>query len=391
MNNFTFHSPTEFIFGRDTQKKVGKTLKRYGAGKVLLVYGGGSAERSGLIKDVTDSLEAENTGYVILKGVRPNPAADLVYRGIEMAVSERVSFILAVGGGSVIDTAKAIAMGAVYDGDFWDFYCGKAIPEAALPVGVVLTIPAAGSEGSCKTVITAKDDKGVHKISIGSELIRPRFAIMNPELTMSLPWFQTACGVVDMLCHIFERYFSNTEANLVNAYSEAIMRDIIDRALVLKENPDDYEARADIMWAGSLAHNGLCGVGKVEDWSSHRIEHEVSAFYDVAHGAGLACIVPAWLRYVSVKNPGMARQFAVNVMNVNPEGLDTDRIIDLGISALKDFYHTLGLTTSLRELTGCEPDIDGMVGSLEYNMGAALGNYVTLSMDDCREIYRLAL
>jgi len=391
MNNFIFHSPTEFIFGRNTENEAGSTLKRYGAGKVMLVYGGGSAEKSGLIRKITDSLTASGLEYVALKGVKPNPEADLVYEGIGLAVREGVTFMLAVGGGSVIDTAKAIAVGAVYSGDFWDFYIGKATPVASLPIGVVLTIPAAGSEGSCKTVITKKDDLGIHKISIGSELIRPRFAIMNPELTMTLPWMQTAYGVADMLCHIFERYFSNTEAQLVNAYSEAIMRDIMDQALTLKVNPDDYNARADIMWAGSLAHNGLCGVGKVEDWASHRLEHEVSAFYNVAHGAGLACIFPAWLLYVAKRNPDMAWKFAINVMSVNPQGLDTDHIIAHGISTLKQFYNDLGLTTSLRELIGEEPDIDAMVESLRHNIGDTLGNYMPLSMDDCKEIYRLAL
>ena len=391
MNNFTFHSPTEFIFGRDTQKETGKTLKRYGAEKVMIVYGGGSAERSGLIAQITASLDAEQIPYVILKGVKPNPDAALVYEGIATAVREAVTFMLAVGGGSVIDTAKAIAMGAVYTGDFWDFYCGKAQPVAALPIGVVLTIPAAGSEGSCKTVITKIDDKGNHKMSIGSELIRPRFAIMNPELTMSLPWNQTANGIVDMLCHIQERYFSNTPAELVNAYSEAIMRDVMDQALTLKVEADNYEARANVMWAGMLAHNGICGVGKEEDWASHKLEHEVSAFYDVPHGAGLACIVPAWLAFVAKRNPDMVWRFAINVMSVNPQGLDTERIIDEGISLLKDFYHDLGMTTSLTELCGKEPDIDKLVESLEKNIGATIGAYVPLSMDDCREIYKAAL
>lgn len=390
MNNFVFHSPTKFIFGRDTQKEVGKTLKDCGAGNVMIVYGGGSAEKSGLIKQVTDSLDAEQIQYTVLKGVKPNPDAALVYDGIAQAVREGVTFLLAVGGGSVIDTAKAIAMGAVYPGDFWDFYCGKAEPVAALPVGVILTIPAAGSEGSCKTVITKKDEKGVHKMSIGSELIRPRFAIMNPELTMTLPWFQTACGIVDMLCHIQERYFSNTPAELVNAYSEAIMRDVMDQALTLKVEPDNYEARANVMWAGTLAHNGLCGVGKADDWASHKLEHEVSAFYDVAHGAGLACIVPAWLKFVSKRNPDMVWRFAINVMSINPQGLTTERIIDEGIAFLKDFYHDLGLTTNLKELVGKEPDIDAMVESLEKNIGSTIGVYVPLSMDDCREIYRIA-
>lgn len=389
MDNFTFHSPTEFVFGRGTQNQTGKLIKQYGGGKTLLVYGGGSAERSGLIKQITDSLKSEGIDFAVLKGVKPNPTDDKVYEGIALAVKEGVTFVLAVGGGSVIDTAKAIAMGAVYSGDFWDFYCGKATPVAALPVGVVLTIPAAGSEGSPNSVITKLD--GLHKVSCSCQLTRPKFAIMNPELTMSLPWEQTAYGITDMLCHIFERYFSNTPAQLVNAYSEAIMRDVMDNALTLKINPEDYEARADVMWAGTLAHNGICGVGKEEDWATHRMEHEVSAIYNVAHGAGLACIAPAWLTFVAKRNPDMVWKFAINVMSVNPEGLETDQIIEEGISLLKDFYHDLGLTTSLTELIGKEPDIDAMVKSLEGNMGKSLGFYVPLTMDDCREIYKLAL
>lgn len=389
MDNFTFHSPTEFVFGRGTQNQTGKLIKQYGGGKTLLVYGGGSAERSGLIKQITDSLESEGIDFAVLKGMKPNPTDDKVYEGIALAVKEGVTFVLAVGGGSVIDTAKAIAMGAVYSGDFWDFYCGKATPVAALPVGVVLTIPAAGSEGSPNSVITKLD--GLHKISCRCQLTRPKFAVMNPELTMSLPWEQTAYGITDMLCHIFERYFSNTPAQLVNAYSEAIMRDVMDNALTLKINPEDYEARADVMWAGTLAHNGICGVGKEEDWATHRMEHEVSAIYNVAHGAGLACIAPAWLTFVAKRNPDMVWKFAINVMSVNPEGLETDQIIEEGISLLKDFYHDLGLTTSLTELIGKEPDIDAMVKSLEGNMGKTLGFYVPLTMDDCREIYKLAL
>ena len=389
MNNFNFYSPTEFIFGRGTQLEAGKTLKRYGAVKVLIVYGSKSAEKSGLIKQVTDSLDSEQIGYTILKGIQPNPTDDRVYEGISAAVSEGVNYILAIGGGSVIDTAKAIAVGAVYSGDFWDFFTKKATPVTALPIGTILTIPAAGSEASASCVITKKET--LSKISIGTNLIRPRFAIMNPELTMSLPWNQTAYGVTDMLCHIYERYFSNTPAQLVNAYAEAIMRDIMDQALSLKMDGNDYDARADIMWAGTIAHNGLCGVGKEEDWATHRLEHEVSALYDVPHGAGLACMAPAWLEFVAKRNPDMVWRFAINVMSVNPTDLTTDEIIAEGIRLLKDFYHDLGLTTSLTELIGKEPDIDAMVKSLERNMGKTLGSYVVLSMEDCREIYKLAL
>lgn len=214
---------------------------------------------------------------------------------------------------------------------------------------------------------------------------------MNPELTMSLPWNQTAYGIVDMMAHIYERYFSNTTGTqLVDAYSEAILRDVMDQALTLKLNPDDYDARADVMWAGTLAHNGLCGVGKVEDWSSHRLEHEISAFYDVPHGAGLAVIIPAWMTFCAKRNRDKLWRFAINVMSVNPTGKTTDEIIDEGISELKHFYHDMGLTTSLRELIGQEPDIDKMVASLERNMGKTLGAYVPLSMEDCKEIYKLA-
>ncbi len=389
MDNFRFYSPTEFIFGRDTQKETGKMTANYGGVKVLVVYGGQSAEKSGLVKQVTDSLDNNKISYCILKGVQPNPTDDRVFEGIGMALKEGVNFILAVGGGSVIDTAKAIALGAVYDGDFWDFFCGKGTPSAALPVGVVLTIPAAGSEASASSVITKIN--GLHKRSCRTNLIRPRFAIMNPELTMTLPWFQTACGITDMLCHIYERYFSNTPAQLVNAYSEAIMRDIMDQALTLKLDGNNYDARADIMWASTIAHNGLCGVGKREDWATHFLEHEVSALYNVAHGAGLACIAPAWLKFVAKRKPDMVWRFAINVMSVNPSGLDTEHIIEEGINLLKDFYHDLGLTTSLTELVGKEPDIDALVESLHKNLGDMIGSYVPLSIDDCREIYQLAL
>lgn len=391
MENFRFQSPTEFIFGRDTQKETGAALKRYGAQRVMIVYGSDRIKREGLFKQITDSIEAAGLEWVEYGGIAPNPTAASVYQGIAVAVREGVNFLLAVGGGSPIDAAKGIALGAVYSGDFWDFYCGKAQPVAALPVGVVLTIPAAGSEGSGNSVIT--NEKTHQKISVRYPFVlRPRFAVMNPELTYSLPWFQTVCGVVDMMAHIYERYFSPTVGTqLVDAYSEAILRDVMDQAMTLRLDGENYDARADVMWAGTLAHNGLCGVGKVEDWSSHRLEHEISAFYDVAHGAGLAVMIPAWMTFCARRNPDKLWRFAINVMSVNPAGKDTEEIIDEGISELKNFYHDMGLTTNLRELVGKEPDIDMMVESLHRNMGDTLGAYVPLSMEDCREIYKLAL
>ena len=392
MENFVFYSPTEFVFGRDTQSQTGELVKRYGGRRVLMVYGGGSVVRSGLLDTVKASLDAEGITYCELSGIRPNPTDDRVYEGIEIARKEGVDFILAVGGGSVIDTAKGIAIGVPYDGDFWDFYSKKGVPTASLPVGVVLTIPAAGSEGSGNSVITKLD--GMHKISVRYPMmLRPRFAVMNPELTYTLPWFQTACGIVDMICHIQERYFSNTTGvDLTDGIAETIMRNVMQNALRLKENPNDYDARANVMWAGTLAHNGLCGNGKVEDWSSHRLEHEISALYDVAHGAGLAVMVPAWMTFVAKKNPHKVREFAVKVMGIEAEGKSDEMVIAEGIEALKAFYHGIDLTTSMRELTGVEnPDIEALVKSLNGNMGDTLGFYVPLSMEDCAEIYRLAL
>lgn len=393
MENFTFYSPTEFVFGRGTQEKTGELVKRYGGSRVLLVSGGQSAERSGLLPEVRRSLAEAGIAVVEQKGIQPNPVADKVYEGIDLARAENIDFILAVGGGSVIDSAKAVALGAVYDGDFWDFYSGKATPAKALPVGVVLTIPAAGSEGSGNSVITKFDEKGRHKISVRYPMVlRPRFAVMNPQLTMTLPPFQTACGIVDMLSHIFERYFSNTpDCQVTDSIAEALMRSIMAEALRLFANPDDYQPRANIMWAATLAHNGLCGTGKQEDWASHRLEHEVSAFHDVAHGAGLAVIVPAWMTFVSRSNPAKVESFATNVLDISREGKSSAELCRLAVEALKGFYHTLGLTTSLRELIGGEPDIDVLVDSLRGNMGDTLGFYVPLSMADCAEIYRLAL
>lgn len=390
MDNFVFCSPTEFIFGRDTQSQTGPALASRGASKVLIVYGSDRIKENGLLGQIEDSITQSGLQFVEFGGIQPNPTAESVYAGIALALKESVNFILAVGGGSPIDAAKAIALGAVYPGDFWDFYDGHETPRFALPVGVVLTIPAAGSEGSGNSVIT--NEKTHQKISVRyPRMLRPRFAIMNPELTMSLPWNQTAYGIVDMMAHIYERYFSNTTGTeLVDSYSEAILRDVMDQALTLKLTPDDYDARANVMWAGTLAHNGLCGVGKVEDWASHRLEHEISAFYHVAHGAGLAVMIPAWMTFCAKRNPDKLWRFAINVMSVNPAGKTTEEIIDEGISELKNFYHDLGLTTSLHELIGEEPDIDKMVASLERNIGKTLGSYVPLSMDDCREIYRLA-
>ena len=303
MNNFTFYSPTEFVFGKDTEGQVGGLVKKYNGSKVLIVYGGGSAIRSGLMDKVKSSLDAAGVKYAELGGVQPNPIDTKVYEGIELGRKEQIDFLLPVGGGSVIDTAKAIALGMKYEGDFWDFYIGKATPVKAIPVGVVLTIPAAGSEGSGNSVITKTD--GLQKLGVRTDkLLRPLFSIMNPELTYTLPAWQTACGITDMMAHIMERYFTNTEGvEISDRLAEGVLKAIITESPKVMAEPRNYDARANIMWAGMVAHNGTCGVGRAEDWTSHFMEHEISAIYNVSHGAGLAVMFPAWMTYMAKHNP----------------------------------------------------------------------------------------
>lgn len=389
MENFTFCSPTEFVFGRDTEKEVGRLCLKHGASRVLIIYGGGSVVRSGLLQRVEQSLTEAGLPYESLGGVKPNPEDGLVREGISKVSGERSYFLLAVGGGSVIDTAKAIACGACYDGDFWDFYIGKAKIEQALPVGVVLTIPAAGSEGSGNSVIT--NTATGQKISLRSpEHLRPVFSIMNPELTYTLPPYQTASGICDMMVHIFERYFTNTaETSITDHVAEGVLRSIIEQAPLVMKNPQDYGPRANIMWAGMLAHNGLCGTGHVEDWASHFMEHELSALYGVTHGAGLAVVFPAWLTVVSRTNPHKAVQLAERVLDVCPDGLSEHEIIAEGIARLRRFWSSLGLPTNLHELGIEQPDIDALVRNLHVTKGEPIGGYVRLDRTLTREIYEL--
>lgn len=391
MNNFTFWSPTKFVFGRDTEALTGDLVKQFGGKKALIVYGGGSVVRSGLLDRVKKSLDDAGVIWEEMGGICPNPTDDRVYEGIELVRAHGIDFLLAVGGGSVIDTAKGIACGVPYEGDFWDFYCGKKIVEKAMPVGVVLTIPAAGSEGSGNSVITKKD--GLIKLSLRTEsALRPRFAVMNPELTFTLPPYQTACGIVDMMAHIFERYFSNTPGcETTDRVAEGLLTAIIAEAHKIMDNPLDYDARANIMWSATLAHNGLCGTGRVEDWASHFIEHELSAIYDVAHGAGLAVVNPAWMTWVIRTNPSKVAQFAERVMGVKPEGRNEREIAEEGIARLKDFYRSIGMPVTLGELGIESPDIDRLVAKLHEHKGNSIGGYVKLTAVDTEEIYKLML
>ncbi|MBS6239474.1 MAG: iron-containing alcohol dehydrogenase [Bacteroides sp.] len=389
MNNFVFYSPTEFVFGKATEMQVGALARKHGARKVMIVYGGGSVVRSGLLDRVKQSLQEAGIEYCLMGGVQPNPVDTKVYEGIEFCRREQADMLLPVGGGSVIDTAKAIAAGVLYEGDFWDFYIGKAKVTKALKVAVVLTIPAAGSEGSGNTVITKLD--GLQKLSLRvPEVLRPVFSIMNPELTYTLPPFQTACGVADMMAHIMERYFTNTqEVEIGDRLCEGTLMAIINEAPKVMRNPEDYGARANLMWAGMIAHNGTCGVGCEEDWASHFLEHEISAIYGVTHGAGLSVIFPAWMTWMIEHNVGKIAQYAVRVWGV-PESEDKKAVALEGIGKLKVFFSSLGLPVTFKELGIENPDIDRLADSLHRNKGELVGNYVKLTMQDSKEIYHLA-
>ena len=389
MNDFNYYTPTRYVFGRGVEAQTGELTRWMGVNRVLLVYGGGSVVRSGLLDRVKSSLDAVNIAYVELGGIQPNPTDDRVYEGIDICRSENIDGIVAVGGGSAIDTAKAIACGVPYEGDFWDFYAGKKIVEEALPVGVVLTIPAAGSEGSGNSVITKLD--GLHKISLRTEsALRPKFAVMNPELTYTLPPYQTASGIADMMAHIFERYFTNTpETEVTDRVAEGVLKAIITEAPRVMAEPENYDARANIMWCGTLAHNGICGTGRQEDWVSHFMEHELSAVYGVTHGAGLAVMTPAWMTFMATHNPSKGAQFARRVMDVVNDD-DTQAALE-GIARLRAFYASLGLPITLAQLGIENPDFDLLVHKLHENKGEVIGGYYRLTAIETRQIYELAM
>ncbi len=389
MENFNFYSPTEFVFGKETEREVGHLLKRFNANKVLLHYGGGSIIKSGLYDRVVKALNDENIDYVELGGVRPNPIDSLVYEGIKLSREEAVDFVLAVGGGSVIDSAKAIAAGVHYDGDFWDFYDHKAVVNKALPVGTILTIPAAGSEGSSATVITKESDR--LKRGMGSNLLRPKFSIINPELTYTLPFWHTAAGIVDMISHIFERYLSQTQdVILTDRLSESTLISIIEAGRKLIDEPNDYEARATICWAGTIAHNGILGVGREEDWVTHGLEHQLSAVYDMTHGAGLAIMFPAYMLYTLDEDLERFYRLATTVFGVPSNHYHKKAVAIEGIQRLKAFYRALGMPVTLQEGNVKKEDFPTIMTLLEKNMGKTFGNFKKLTLEDAQKIYELA-
>ena len=389
MDNFMFYSPTCFVFGKDAENQAGALVKRFGGTRVLIHYGGGSAVRSGLIDRVQASLKAEGLPCFLLGGVKPNPRSGLVYEGISLCRKENIDFILAVGGGSSIDSAKAIAAGTVYDGDFWDFYSGKRIEEA-LPVGTVLTIAAAGSEGSPDSVITRED--GMFKRGATGDAIRPKFSILNPALTQTLPAFQTAAGITDIMAHLYERYLTNTkEVEVTDRLIEALLLTMIHEGPRVIANPDNYEARANIMWAGMMAHNNSCGVGRSQDWNSHNIEHELSALYDCAHGAGLAVTMPAVFAYVMKHDVMRFAQVAVRVWGCQMDFANPEATAREGIKKLQQFFISIGMPRNFAELGAKEEDIPALVKSLCWGDGrqGSISGFVTLNEDDCAKIYQL--
>ena len=389
MYNFKFYAPTKVVFGRNTEEQLTDLVREFGGKKLLIHYGGGSVIRSGLLQKVKNQLDSSRISYVSLGGAVPNPRLGLVYQGIELCRREGVDFILAVGGGSAIDSAKAIGYGAANEGDVWDFYDHKRQASACLPVGVILTLAATGSEMSDSSVITREE--GLVKRGYNSDLCRPRFAIMDPELTMTLPDYQTACGCTDIMMHTMERYFTNGgNMEITDALAEGLLRTVKENALILSRDPGNYDARAEVMWAGSLSHNGLTGCGSDGgDWASHKLEHEIGGLFDVAHGAGLAAIWGSWARYVYRDCLSRFRKFAVNVMGVAETGSD-EEIALKGIEAMEDFYRQIHMPTNLHEL-GIEPteeQMADMAHKCAVGAGGSIGSARKLSEKDMLAIYQ---
>ncbi len=392
MFDFKYFTPTKVIFGKETENRVAELIKEFGGKRILIHYGGGSVVRSGLLKRVTDKLDEAGLYYVLLGGAVPNPHLALVYEGIELCKKENIDFLLAVGGGSAIDSAKAIGYGVANEGEVWDYYDYKRKVTGCLPLGVILTIAATGSEMSDSSVITKEE--GLVKRGYSSDFGRPRFAIMNPELTMTLPDYQTACGCADIMMHTMERYFTNGgNMEITDAIAEGLLRTVKKNALILCDDPKNYDARAEVMWAGSLSHNGLTGCGNDGgDWMTHKLEHELGGLFDVAHGAGLAAIWGSWARYVYKDCLHRFKKFALNVMEVDDYGSDEEIALS-GIEAMEDFYRSINMPTNLREL-GIAPtdeDLKLMAHKCAVGVGGAMGSAKVLNEEDMLAIFRASM
>ena len=392
MKDFNYYAPTEVVFGKKSEEQVAALVKKYGGTKVLVHYGGKSAVKSGLLDKVCNLLKAGGVDYVSLGGVVPNPRLSLAQQGIDLCRKEGVDFILAVGGGSVIDSSKCIGYGVPYEGNVWDFYLGKATPTKMLPIACVLTIPAAGSEMSESSVITNED--GDVKLGYSNNLSRPKFAIMNPCRTFTLPPYQTAAGVTDMMMHTMERYFTkDDDMDLTTDIAEAMLRSMKDAIFAVLKNPEDYRYRAQIMWGGSLMHNGLTGCGVSDDWATHQLEHELSGMFDVTHGAGLAAVWPSWARYVMHENLSRFVRFAVNVMDVPNDFTNPEATALKGIEAMERFYHAIGMPINIKELIGKEisdQEIKEMVRKCSRDYQRTCGCLKVLQAADMETIYKMA-
>ena len=390
MNNFTFYSPTFFAFGDGEEKNTGSLVRRFGGTKALLVYGGGSIKRNGAYDAVTASLREAGIPFIEFPGIQVNPRSGKVYEGIDLCRREGVDFLLAVGGGSAIDTAKAIAAGVPYDGDFWDFFSRKPA-ETSLPVGVVLTLSGTGSEASDSAVIT-HENGNLKWGNLKSDVFRPVFAVMNPRYTCSLPAYQTASGATDMLSHIMERYFTPTShVDVTDRLCEGLMKTILSAAPKALADPGDYNARAELMWAGMLAHNNSCGVGRQQDWASHQMEHELSSFYDCAHGAGLAVVMPAWMEYVMPQGVDRFAQFAVRVFGCEMDFACPENTAREGIERLRAFFRSIGMPTTFAEIGARAEDIPAMAAHrAEKPNGFPFGSFAKIGPEDMEAILRLA-
>lgn len=387
MENFIFQCATKIIFGKDSEIKLREELRNYGKRVLFHHYGDGIIEKLGLYDKIIKILQEENAEIYELTGVKPNPILSLAEKGIKLCKEKNIDLILAVGGGSVIDSAKTIALGAKYEGDVWDFYLGKAQPKDVLPLGVILTIPATGSEASDGAVIT--NEKGMFKRPVHSQLIRPKFSILNPELTYSLPKFQTAAGSFDIMSHIMERYFTPTkDVDLTDHLCEATLVSVKNNLLRVLKEPRNYEARANIMWAGTIAHNDLLGTARTEDWASHMIGHELSAMFDLTHGVTLSIVTPAWMRYVYKKHLNRFVQYAVRVWKVEEDYEAPEKTAERGIEKLENFLKEIGLPTKILN----ENFDDNVIEEIaeKCTMNGAIGGLEKLYKEDVVSILRLA-
>lgn len=390
MLNFDYGAPTRIIFGKDTQHQIGQLAAQYGYKKLLVHYGGGSVVRSGLLEDVKKALTQAGVAFVELGGVKPNPCDNLVYDGAALCKREGVDAILAVGGGSVMDSAKAIALAAPDDGDFWDFYQRTRTPKEHLPVCTIVTLAASGSEASNSAVIT--NTKTRQKMGLGIPQNYPVFSILNPELTYTLPAYQTACGCADMMAHVLERYFTNTDqVGLSDRLLESVMQTILQYGPIALRQSDHYGARANLMWAGTLAHNGLFGMGREGDWGSHKLEHILSARYDVAHGAGMAVIFPAWMQVQYKHNIPLFSQLFQRLFGIQPDRDQPEQTILQGIEMLRSFYRSLGLPTTLGQLGVPKEDIPWLVQHVQRDASGKVGSFHPLDDQGIQAVYEHAL